>query len=264
MPLDPSAALLTDKIAVVTGAAQGIGRAIAETYARFGAHLAICDRLEDGLAETAAAVRAEGRECVTGVLDVRDRDAVDAHVAEVAERFGRIDVLVNNAGGTFFSDFLAVSDNGHRALVANNFTQVTHFVRACAPHMPSGGSIITVTSIEAHRAGPGFAVYSAMKAACTSLTQTLALELGERMIRVNTIAPDVITTPGVGGAVGAANGAPARGPARRLRRRRRVPGERPQRLRHRIDRPRRRGQRGRRRLAPLRREAPHRRADGAR
>jgi NAD(P)-dependent dehydrogenase (short-subunit alcohol dehydrogenase family) len=211
MPLDPSAALLTDKVAVVTGAAQGIGRAIAETYARFGAHLAICDRLEDGLAETAAAVQAEGRQCVTGVLDVRDRAAVDAHVAEVVERFGRVDVLVNNAGGTFFADFLAVSDNAHRALVANNFTQVAHLVRACVPHMPSGGSIITVTSIEAHRAGPGFAVYSAMKAACTSLTQTLALELGERMIRVNTIAPDVITTPGVGGAVGAANGLPRPG-----------------------------------------------------
>jgi 3-oxoacyl-[acyl-carrier protein] reductase len=211
MPLDPSAVLLTDKVALVTGAAQGIGRAIAETYARFGAHVAICDRLEDGLAETAAAVRAEGRQCVVGRLDVRDKAAVDAHVAEVVERLGHIDVLVNNAGGTYYADFLTMSDNGHRAIVANNFTSVTHFVRACVPHMPDGSSIITVTSIEAHRAGPGFAVYSAMKAACTSLTQTLALELGHRMIRVNTIAPDVITTPGVGGAVGAANGLPREG-----------------------------------------------------
>jgi 3-oxoacyl-[acyl-carrier protein] reductase len=209
--LDPAAALLTDKVAVVTGAAQGIGRAIAETYARFGAHVAICDRLEDGLTETAAAVRAAGRECVSAVLDVRDRAAVDAHVAEVVERFGRVDVLVNNAGGTFFADFLAVPDKGHDALVRNNFTQVAHFIRACVPHMGAGGSIITVTSIEAHRAGPGFAVYSAMKAACTSLSQTLALELGDRFIRVNTIAPDVIATPGVGGVVGEANGLPRPG-----------------------------------------------------
>jgi NAD(P)-dependent dehydrogenase (short-subunit alcohol dehydrogenase family) len=81
-----------------------------------------------------------------------------------------------------------------------NFTSVTNFVRACAPKMPAdgGASIINITSIEAHRAAPGFAVYSAMKAAVVSLTKSLALELGERRIRVNCIAPDVIPTPGVG------------------------------------------------------------------
>jgi NAD(P)-dependent dehydrogenase (short-subunit alcohol dehydrogenase family) len=210
MSLDPSAALLTDKVAVVTGAAMGIGRAIAETFARFGADLAICDREAAALEETAANVRAEGRRCVVGVLDVRDHHAVGAHVADAVERLGGLDVLVNNAGGTFHADFLDVSDKGHAALVANNFTQVAVFIRACLPHLRDGGSIINVTSIEAHRAGPGFAVYSAMKTAVTSLSQTLALELGDRFIRVNTIAPDVITTPGVG-ETGAANGLPRPG-----------------------------------------------------
>ena len=80
-----------------------------------------------------------------------------------------------------------------------NFTSVTHCIRAAVPLMTTGrGSIINVTSIEAHRAGPGFAVYSAMKAAVANLTKSLALELGERMIRVNCIAPDVIPTPGIG------------------------------------------------------------------
>src|SRR5205814_6317725 len=83
-------------------------------------------------------------------------------------------------------------------LVQAHFSSVTHCVRVCVPHMPPGGSIINITSIEAHRAGPGFAVYSAMKAAVANLTRSLALELGERRIRVNCIAPDVIPTPGVG------------------------------------------------------------------
>src|SRR5205807_4746671 len=112
---------------------------------------------------------------------------------------GRVDILVNNAGGGFAANFSDVSLNGQDALIRENFSSVTHFVRAVLPLMASGGSIINITSIEAHRAGPGFAVYSAMKAAVASLTKTLALELGDRMIRVNCVAPDVIPTPGLGG-----------------------------------------------------------------
>jgi NAD(P)-dependent dehydrogenase (short-subunit alcohol dehydrogenase family) len=107
-------------------------------------------------------------------------------------------VLVNNAGGGFQAPFLELSPNGQSALVDENFTSVTHFVRACVPWMMQGGSIVNLTSIEAHRAGPGYAVYSAMKAAVANLTKSLALELGDRRIRVNCIAPDVIPTPGVG------------------------------------------------------------------
>jgi 3-oxoacyl-[acyl-carrier protein] reductase len=108
-------------------------------------------------------------------------------------------VLVNNAGGGFAASFLDVNDKGQDALIRENFGSVTHFVRACVVRMPdTGGSIINITSIEAHRAGPAFAVYSAMKAAVASLTKSLALELGVRQIRVNCIAPDVIPTPGIG------------------------------------------------------------------
>jgi NAD(P)-dependent dehydrogenase (short-subunit alcohol dehydrogenase family) len=112
-------------------------------------------------------------------------------------------VLVNNAGGGFASDFMSVNAKGQDALIRENFSSVTHFVRACVPHMPEGASIINVTSIEAHRAAPGFAVYSAMKAAIANLSQSLALELGSKGIRVNCIAPDVIPTPGVGDMSGA-------------------------------------------------------------
>jgi NAD(P)-dependent dehydrogenase (short-subunit alcohol dehydrogenase family) len=198
MPVEPKRALLTDRVAVVTGAAAGLGEAVALALARFGAHVAVCDRDADGLAATAAAISAAGRRTLPAVLDVRDGPAVAAFVAEVGRAFSRIDVLVNNAGGGFHAPFLEVSERGQTALVDENFTSVTHFVRAVAPWMGAGGSIINLTSIEAHRAGPGYAIYSAMKAAVASLTRSLALELGERGIRVNCIAPDRIPTQGVG------------------------------------------------------------------
>jgi len=198
MGLDPSAILLTDRVVVVTGAANGIGRAVAIACARFGADVGLCDRDAANLASAAAAVEATGRRAEQAVVDVRDGAAVRGFFAAVAARFGRVDVLVNNAGGGFAAPFLEVSDKGQDALVRENFGSVAHCIRAAAPLLPAGAAIVNVTSIEAHRAGPGFAVYAAMKAAVANLTKSLALELGERLIRVNCVAPDVIPTPGTG------------------------------------------------------------------
>lgn len=191
MAVTPDSFSLVGRIAVVTGAAQGIGAAIATALAAFGADVAICDRDPDGLARTQAATKSSHVQ----LLDVRDGDAVREWIGGLE----RVDVLVNNAGGGFRADFLDVNDKGQDALVRENFTSVTNFVRACVPKMPAtGGSIVNITSIEAHRAAPGFAIYSAMKAAVANLTLTLALELGPRLVRVNCIAPDVIPTPGIG------------------------------------------------------------------
>jgi NAD(P)-dependent dehydrogenase (short-subunit alcohol dehydrogenase family) len=198
VPLTPDSVLLTDRVAIVTGAAVGIGEAIATAFARFGADVAVCDRDVPNLDRTADEIEAEGRRVVAGELDVRDGDQVREFAATVGAEFGQVDVLVNNAGGGFHARFLDVNDKGQDALVRENFTSVTNFVRAFVPLVPErGGSIINLTSIEAHRAGPGYAVYSAMKAAIASLTKSLALELGDRHIRVNCIAPDVIPTPGL-------------------------------------------------------------------
>ena len=199
MPLEPSAALLTDRVAVVTGAAVGIGDAIALTFANFGAHVAICDRDVDNLDRTADAIEAAGRRVVAAELDVREADQVEGFLQVVRDQFDHVDVLVNNAGGGFHAPLLDVNAKGQDSLLRENFVSVTNFIRGVVPLVPdSGGSIINLTSIEAHRAAPGFAVYSAMKAAVANLTKTLALELGDRMIRVNCIAPDVIPTPGIG------------------------------------------------------------------
>jgi len=186
---------LDGKFAVVTGAAQGIGRAIAIAFAEYGADLAICDRKVEGMEETAAAVRATGRSCSTRELDVRSIEGVNEWIGEM----GRIDVLVNNAGGGFHAHFDTVSDKGQKALIDENFTSVTSCVRAALPHFTEGGSIINVTTVEAFRAAPGFGIYGAMKAGVEHLSRTLALELSPRGIRVNTIAPDAIDTEGESG-----------------------------------------------------------------
>ena len=125
--LDPSAALLTDRVAIVTGAAVGIGEAVAKTFARFGAHVAICDRDVPNLDETADAIERAGRRAVAAELDVRDGDAVAAFVDTVASELGHVDVLVNNAGGGFYAAFLDVNDKGQDSLMRENFTSVTNF-----------------------------------------------------------------------------------------------------------------------------------------
>ena len=202
MAVTPRSAALDGRVAVVTGAAQGIGRATALALAEFGADVVMGDRDEAGLATAAKEVEATGRRASTAVLDVRDTAAVGAWIAGVP----RVDVLVNNAGGGFHSFFADISAKGQQALVDENFTSVTNLVRACLPVISPGGSIINVTSVEAFRAAPGFSVYAAMKAAVEQLTRTLAIELCDRRIRVNCVAPDAIPTPGDAGlaqAVGA-------------------------------------------------------------
>lgn len=196
---------LAGRVAVVTGAAQGIGEAVALLFAAAGADLALCDRNAEGLESVGQRCAERGAAVEVGALDVRDAPAVEGWIEQVAERFGAIHVLVNNAGGGFSAPFLDVSPKGQTALVDENFTSVTTFVRAVAPHFPppkaprsGGGAIVNITSIEAHRAAPGFAIYAAMKAAVANLTKSLALEFAPRHVRVNCVAPDVIPTAGLG------------------------------------------------------------------
>jgi NAD(P)-dependent dehydrogenase (short-subunit alcohol dehydrogenase family) len=212
VPLAPNDCLLSGKVAVVTGAAVGIGQAIALAYANFGADVAICDRDVPNLRATADAVEDAGRRVVAAELDVRARDEVDSFLQVVRDQFHRVDILVNNAGGGFHAEFLDVSPKGMNALVRENYVSVVNFIRGTVPLMPAtGGSIVNITSIEAHRAAPGYAIYSSMKAAVANLTQSLALELGSRLIRVNCIAPDVIPTPGIGGPIQVKTPLPRRG-----------------------------------------------------
>ena len=181
---------LEGKVVLITGAGAGIGAAAAALFTEAGATTALCDRAEGFGGPDAP------DDPIRRTFDVRDSAATAAFVDAVAQRHGHIDVVVNNAGGTFAAPLLDVSQKGEAALIAENFTQVTSLVRAAVPRMSEGGCIVNVTSIEAHRAAPLYAVYAAMKAAQANLTQTLALELAPRGIRVNAMAPDVLETEG--------------------------------------------------------------------
>ncbi|MGE5290672.1 MAG: SDR family NAD(P)-dependent oxidoreductase [Micromonosporaceae bacterium] len=197
----PESILVSGRAAIVTGAAAGIGEATAAALARFGARLAVCDRDERALAECAARMEEQGTEVIAEALDVRDAEAARRFVSAAARRFGGIDILVNNAGGTFYASHHDLSAKGEATLIAENFTQVSGLIRIVAEHM-AGGAIVNITSIEAHQAAPGFAVYAAMKAAVESLTRSLALELAPRSIRVNAVAPDALPTRGETAAAG--------------------------------------------------------------
>lgn len=195
MGLERSAALLTDRVAVVTGGGSGIGRGIANGFAAFGARVAIWE--QDPATCAAAAEETGGLRCPT---DVRDPDQVDAALERTTAELGQVSILVNNAGGVFWSPLLDTKPKGWDALLRANLGHVLLCTQRVARTMLEagvGGSIINVTSIEGTRAAPGFAAYAAAKAGVVNLTQTAALELAPHGIRVNALAPDVTLTEGL-------------------------------------------------------------------
>jgi NAD(P)-dependent dehydrogenase (short-subunit alcohol dehydrogenase family) len=205
--MGPDRILLTGRTAIVTGAGAGIGRGIALAFASFGARVALLERSEDTARKTAADIAAAGGEALALPTDVREGAAVSKAVEAAAARWGRIDVLVNNVGGTFRAPFLETSEKGWDAIVKLNLASVFHGTRAAAPHMIAGGrggAILNIVSSEGQRAAPGYAPYAACKAAVISFTKTMALELAPHGIRVNAIAPDICMTEGLEAMLGEA------------------------------------------------------------
>lgn len=198
----PTGIRLDDQVAIVTGGGGGIGRAIALAFAAAGAHVAIGDIIPERCEETAARVRESGRECLALPMDALDTEQIRTLVGQAAERFGRIDILVNNVGGVSRRPFLEQSERSWRRHIDLNFVSMLAATSAAVPVMTQGGrggSIINVSSIEASRAAPGYAVYAACKAGMLSFTRTMALELADHRIRINAIAPDLTVTPGIRG-----------------------------------------------------------------
>jgi len=181
----------------VNGDAGGLGRAITELLADTGARVAVCDIDQDALTDLRRALDELRSPSVLVHRDVRKPEDVRLFFGAVTGRFERLDILVTVPGGTFTAAFTDTTRRGWDTLIALNFTQILDSIHVPIPLLRAGGggSIVNVTSSEAHRAAPGVAVYAAMKAAIENLSRTLALELARDGIRVNCVAPDPFPTP---------------------------------------------------------------------
>jgi len=190
---------LKGKVAVVTGASRGLGRAIAMRLAREGCHLAVCARQEQPLSEAAAAMRALDVEVLALPADVCSPGAPEQIISQAASHFGCLNCLVNNVGGNRRGRFEELTDGDWEAILDLNFRVHLRASRAAVPHMRAGGggSILFVSSIFGREAGgAGLSAYNATKSALISAAKIMALELAGENIRVNTLAPGSIRFPG--------------------------------------------------------------------
>jgi NAD(P)-dependent dehydrogenase (short-subunit alcohol dehydrogenase family) len=187
--------MLEGKVTLVTGASQGLGRALALAFAREGARVAINSRSEEGVRPVAGEAESAGAEVLALAADVSRSADVERLVGATVERFGRIDVLVNNAGvlGPRVPIEEYPEDEWRRVIDAN-LTGLFLVTKAAIPHMPEGGSIINVVSGVSVEGRAGWGAYSVSKFGVEGLTQILASELEERGIRANAVDPGGMRT----------------------------------------------------------------------
>jgi NAD(P)-dependent dehydrogenase (short-subunit alcohol dehydrogenase family) len=188
---------LTDKVALITGADSGIGRAVAIAFAREGADV-LCSywKEDDDAAETKRLVEEAGRRCVTVPGDIGDREHCRALVDRAVEELGGLDVLVNNAAYQMaYETFLEIPPEEIEFVFRTNVIAMFHLCQAAVPRMSEGSTIINTTSIQAAQPSPELLHYASTKGAISTFTKGLAQELGERGIRVNAVAPGPIWTP---------------------------------------------------------------------
>ena len=202
--MDISRVILTNKVAVVTGGGRGLGKGFAQAFAEFGATVVIAERKEEAAEQTEEEIRARGQEALAITCDVRDGEQVRRMVERTVTELGGVDILVNNVGGIYLGrgrppsmPFLEMTEDFWDDSYTLNLKTLYYCTSEAAKAMVRqgrGGSIVNIASSEALRSAPGFAPYSAYKAAMVNITRTLALELAPHKIRVNCIAPDAIPT----------------------------------------------------------------------
>lgn len=188
---------LAGRIALVTGAGKGLGRAIALGFAGAGAHVVLMARTRGDLEAVAREVEALGQQALVAVADATDSRQVDAVVEQAVARFGRVDVLAHAAGGSLRKPSVEVTDEEWDGVIAANLSSTFKVCRAVGRHMlaQGSGSIINLSSTAGMRGRAGNAPYSAAKAAVINLSRALAMEWAPKGVRVNVLAPGRFLTP---------------------------------------------------------------------
>lgn len=192
--------LFAGQVVVVTGGGTGIGVAVARELGKLGASVVIASRKRENIEPAVQGLSKElGREIVGEICDIRDREQTARLTSAVLERFGRIDLLVNNGGGQFFSPAEMITPKGWDAVVATNLTGTWNLTRAVADGwmLANGGSIINITMLT-KRTFPGMAHSVAARAGVEAMTRTLAIEWANRNIRLNCVAPGFVASSGIG------------------------------------------------------------------
>ncbi|HTL94525.1 MAG TPA: SDR family oxidoreductase [Gemmatimonadaceae bacterium] len=191
--------LFDGQVALITGGGTGLGFGIAQLLAELGATVVIASRNQTHLEPAVEQLRAAGRKAESLILDVRDADAVKAAIRSVADRLGRIDVLVNNAAGNFYVPSESMSANAWRSVIEIDLSGTFFCSQAVMPVMRDhgGGRIVNISMTLHYRGWPLMAHATAAKAGIDALTRTLALEWARHGIRVNAVAPGPIPTEGV-------------------------------------------------------------------
>ena len=192
---------LEGKVALITGADSGIGRAVAIAFAMEGADVAVLyNQNDDDARATQAAVESKGRDCLLLRRDVRDTEDCEAAVAETVERFGTLDILVNNAAYQMAQKrFEDLTEEQFRRTLETNILGCFRMIKAALPHLQEGASIINTGSIVGLVGHPMLVDYTASKGAIHAFTKSLAIQFGERGIRVNSVLPGPVWTPAIPG-----------------------------------------------------------------
>jgi NAD(P)-dependent dehydrogenase (short-subunit alcohol dehydrogenase family) len=188
---------LKGKVALITGADSGIGRAVAALFAREGADIAILYLCEhDDAAKTKEIVEKEGRKAITIAGDIGDKDFCEKAVKQTVDQLGGLDILVNNAGEQHSDkDIKDITEDQLKRTFQTNIFGMFYLTQAAAPHLKEGSAIINCTSETMYAGSKHLLDYSATKGAITAFTRSLALNLVEKGIRVNAVAPGPIWTP---------------------------------------------------------------------
>jgi 3-oxoacyl-[acyl-carrier protein] reductase len=188
---------LKDRVAIVAAASQGLGRACAEALAAEGAHLAICSRSEKNIQSAAAAIRDQHKADVwCQALDVSDQEAVKRFVEAAAQKYGRVDICVANAGGPPARDFLATNSLEWRKAFELNLMSCVYFAQAVLPHMRRArwGRMVAITSLSVKQPLPDLVYSNVVRSGVVALMRSLANEFGREGITFNNVAPGYTVT----------------------------------------------------------------------